>query len=293
MRTFGQIEGIFERTLFHDRRELHDKNVHRPLQAGISGSADEGADSIVISGGYEDDEDYGDEIIYTGEGGQDPISHAHIADQRLTGRNAALATSRLTGFPVRVIRSIFGGSARNKSAYRYRYDGLFQVVDYWQEVGRSGFRVWRFKLVKLDKIAFPDSDVIPNSTLGESSREPTARKEYYITRVVRDTEISKSVKQLYHYECQICRHSIETESGLYAEAAHIKGLGRPHNGPDSVENILCLCPNHHTMFDYGRIAIAEDLTILGLQSTRLYTHKDHHIGKEYVNYHREHYFWHR
>ncbi len=38
--------------------------------AGISGSESEGADSIVLSGGYEDDEDLGDEIVYAGHGGR-------------------------------------------------------------------------------------------------------------------------------------------------------------------------------------------------------------------------------
>ena len=39
---------------------------------GISGTAKDGADSIVLSGGYEDDVDYGDEIVYTGHGGRHP-----------------------------------------------------------------------------------------------------------------------------------------------------------------------------------------------------------------------------
>lgn len=37
----------------------------------------------------------------------------------------------------------------------------------------------------------------------------------------------------------------------YAEAAHIRALGSPHNGPDVIENVLCLCPNHHVLFDNG------------------------------------------
>ena len=42
--------------------------------AGISGAERDGADSIVVSGGYEDDEDYGNVIVYTGAGGNDPSS---------------------------------------------------------------------------------------------------------------------------------------------------------------------------------------------------------------------------
>ena len=64
---FGEIEGVTEGQIFESRRELHDANVHNGLMRGIG---KQGA-SIVLSGGYVDDEDLGDEIIYTGEGGRD------------------------------------------------------------------------------------------------------------------------------------------------------------------------------------------------------------------------------
>jgi putative restriction endonuclease len=31
----------------------------------------------------------------------------------------------------------------------YRYDGLFTVDDYWRETGRFGFRIWRYRLIKM------------------------------------------------------------------------------------------------------------------------------------------------
>jgi putative restriction endonuclease len=57
MRIFGHIDGIPVEATFPDRRALLEAGVHRQLQAGIAGSAAEGADSIVVSGGYEDDDD--------------------------------------------------------------------------------------------------------------------------------------------------------------------------------------------------------------------------------------------
>lgn len=63
-RVFGEIPGMPVGTGFTSRREVADSGVHRPTQAGISGSGLEGADSIVVSGGYEDDEDLGNVIIY-------------------------------------------------------------------------------------------------------------------------------------------------------------------------------------------------------------------------------------
>lgn len=100
-RNFGEIEGIEAGTAFLNRKELSEARIHRPLQAGISGSQLEGADSIVLSGGYEDDLDSGNVIIYTGAGGRDPNTGTQIADQELTGVNLALVVSKLERLPVR------------------------------------------------------------------------------------------------------------------------------------------------------------------------------------------------
>src|SRR5665648_278714 len=84
-------------------RELSRAGGHRPTQAGIAGSQKAGADSIVVSGGYEDDQDLGDLIIYTGHGGQDRDTGRQAGDQQLTHANLALARSCDEGLPVRVI----------------------------------------------------------------------------------------------------------------------------------------------------------------------------------------------
>lgn len=73
----GEIDGIRDGTTFKSRRELHDTGIHRGLQQGIGARGE----SIVLSGGYVDDEDYGDVIIYTGEGGRDQRTGRQIADQ--------------------------------------------------------------------------------------------------------------------------------------------------------------------------------------------------------------------
>src|SRR5687767_1604213 len=106
-RTYGEIPGYPVGSLFKNRTELAATPVHRPRMAGICGGED-GAESIVVSGGYVDDEDFGDEIIYTGHGGNDPITKHQIADQQLIKGNAGLARSQLDGNPVRVIRGAGG-----------------------------------------------------------------------------------------------------------------------------------------------------------------------------------------
>src|SRR5262249_10360868 len=120
----------------------------RPTMAGISSAGKEGADSIVLSGGYEDDQDFGDVIIYTGHGGRDPETRQQVGDQLLVGGNLALAHNCTEGLPVHVIRG-----ASHRSPYSppagYRYDGLYRVEDYWRDTGKSGYTIWRFRLVKL------------------------------------------------------------------------------------------------------------------------------------------------
>jgi putative restriction endonuclease len=117
----GDIPGISPGTLFRSRKELHDKKLHRGLMQGI---APHGS-SIVLSGGYVDDQDLGDVIIYTGEGGGDEKTRRQVEDQRFDAGNKALAENHLNGVPVRVHR----GKAHvpdMPEGFRYRYDGLYR-----------------------------------------------------------------------------------------------------------------------------------------------------------------------
>lgn len=105
-----------------------------------------------------------------------------------------------------------------------------------------------------------------------------------VTRVIRDTRLSKDIKRKYDYKCQICDLSIytNTEAGKYAEAAHIKPIEK--GGDDLKNNIICLCPNHHTMLDYGSISINDDYTLLGTDGQ---LHTGHRLNKDNLKYHRD------
>jgi putative restriction endonuclease len=105
--------------------------------------------------------------------------------------------------------------------------------------------------------------------------------------VVRDTATVRRIKALHDYRCQLCGIRIETPAGPFAEGAHIRPLGRPHNGPDSKDNILCLCPNHHVLFDTGAITVSGNFEVLGLpRPTKL--RLVHDLNAEHLRYHREH-----
>ena len=76
-RVFGHIPGNPMGTTYVNREAAAEAGVHRQLRGGICGGED-GAESIVVSGGYVDDQDYGDVIVYTGQGGRDPASGRQI-----------------------------------------------------------------------------------------------------------------------------------------------------------------------------------------------------------------------
>ena len=62
---FGHIDGTAVGEIFEDRKQLRASGIHAPTMAGIWG-AQEGAYSIVLSGGYEDDIDELDYMSHPG-----------------------------------------------------------------------------------------------------------------------------------------------------------------------------------------------------------------------------------
>lgn len=311
---FGEIPGNPEPTPYVDRDDAMAKGVHQVNMQGISGNRDVGANSIVVNGGYEDDEDFGDLIIYTGAGGNDPRTKKQIADQTFTQfANAGLVVSEENGLPVRVIRGSEGDPAYSP-ATGFRYDGLYRVESHWYETGKSGFRVCRYRLVKLtasEAAPYLTSASAPGggasgsgsaSTGGASGRSPGSKTPGPPTgttspgrgigvtvRVVRDTAVSNWVKNLHGYACQVCNEVLDLAVGHYAEGAHIRALGTPHNGPDTVDNMLCLCPTHHVLFDKGAIYISDTFTVHDHHGTSLgplSRKAAHPIDLAHVQYHR-------
>jgi len=281
---FGDIPNIEEGHWFKDRKEMMPSSFHRNWAAGIDGNGIDGAAAIVLSGGYEDDEDLGDEIIYTGAGGNDPNTGKQIKDQTWENRgNAGLLVSMDRGLPVRVIR---GHTHKSKFSpvEGYTYAGLYSVVASWEEKGKSGFKICRFRL---EYSGTNEKRPVPETIESRYSQNGTRRKEGTVLRIVRDTKVTRDLKKMYNYECQVCGHTIHVKSGRYAEGAHIRPLGRPHNGDDSMDNVICLCPNHHVMFDKGIFSIAGNLELIGMLNGQLIAHSEHRLNESNLEYHRK------
>ncbi|KAM3927809.1 E3 ubiquitin-protein ligase UHRF1 [Leptodactylus fuscus] len=172
---YGPIPGVPVGTMWKFRVQVSEAGVHRPHVAGIHGRSNDGSYSLVLAGGYEDDADDGVEFTYTGSGGRDLTGNKRTAeqscDQKLTNMNRALALNCnapindkqgaeakdwKAGKPVRVVRNAKG---RKHSKYApedgNRYDGIYKVVKYWPEKGKSGFLIWRYLLRRDDEEPAP------------------------------------------------------------------------------------------------------------------------------------------
>ncbi|MER5917031.1 YDG/SRA domain-containing protein [Streptomyces sp. NPDC001982] len=296
----GEVPNVEAGQEFSTRRLAHDVGAHRPLQAGICGTKKTGAESIVVSGGYKDDEDYGDVIVYTGHGGQDGAGN-QVSDQSLEDPgNAALVTSYLEGLPVRVLRGRQSDSPY-APATGYRYDGLYRVTSYGSKLGIDGFLIWQFRLEAYDDTPMlqaaqqqelPSAPTEPSSASGSTvvaGNEAPERITSTVQRIVRSSAVKRQVKVWHDNRCQICDLRIEVPGGNYSEGGHIQALGSPHNGPDTTGNVLCLCPNCHVMLDAGAMVLGDDLTVIrgGEAVGTLRTHPQHVIDLECVRQHRE------
>ncbi|MCI0330006.1 MAG: HNH endonuclease [candidate division Zixibacteria bacterium] len=124
--------------------------------------------------------------------------------------------------------------------------------EFWAAQGIDKFLEWKKKWEFLKKQEAVDLE-IPAQEAEESAPKKSTTT---ITRTIRDNALSRFLKGVYDYQCQICTFTFLTPKGVhYAESHHIRPLGRKHNGIDKETNMLVLCPLHHAMFDFGAIAV--------------------------------------
>ena len=180
-KTFGHIPGIPIGTLWSKRMDCSTDAVHAPTVAGISGNEEVGCWSICLSGGYEDDVDLGETFTYTGSGGRDLKGTANnpknlrtapqSSDQRWDGKNAALKRSVATRKPVRVVRG-FKAANRYAPVEGYVYSGLYRVEEAWMERGAAGWKVCKFRFVRLG-----GQDPLPTFDRDEEADEEQSEDE--------------------------------------------------------------------------------------------------------------------
>ncbi|MGC9382442.1 phosphorothioated DNA-binding restriction endonuclease [Streptomyces sp. MH13] len=104
----------------------------------------------------------------------------------------------------------------------------------------------------------------------ETGRLVTARRR-------RDPRMRELVLTAYEYRCAFCGY--DGRIGMVPvglEAAHVRWWA--FDGPDDIENGLCLCSLHHKLFDKGALGIGDDRRIL--VSQRFVGHSS--AAREYV-----------
>ncbi|MCL7051694.1 hypothetical protein MKW94_011369, partial [Papaver nudicaule] len=142
-------QGVLVGESWKDRMECRQWGAHLPHVAGVAGQSGHGAQSVALSGGYEDDEDHGEWFLYTGSGGRESF------DQEFVKLNEALRLSCRKGYPVRVVRS----HKEKRSSYApetgVRYDGVYRIEKCWRKIGIQGFKVCRYLFVRCDNEPAP------------------------------------------------------------------------------------------------------------------------------------------
>ncbi|KAM9591015.1 E3 ubiquitin-protein ligase UHRF2-like isoform 1-T1 [Morphnus guianensis] len=214
---YGPIPGVPVGTTWKFRVQVSEAGVHRPHVGGIHGRSNDGAYSLVLAGGFEDEVDRGDEFTYTGSGGRDLSGNKRIGehsfDQTLTHMNRALALNCdaplddkngaesknwRAGKPVRVVRSSKG---RRISKYApeegNRYDGIYKVVKYWPEIGKCGFLVWRYLLRRddIEPAPWTSEGMERSKKLGLSVQYPEGYLEAMASKEKKDKVKKQTVKQ--------------------------------------------------------------------------------------------------
>ncbi|XP_039024888.1 histone-lysine N-methyltransferase, H3 lysine-9 specific SUVH1-like [Hibiscus syriacus] len=150
----GVVPGVEIGDIFFFRMEMCLIGLHAPIMAGIDymglkvfQGEEPVAVSIVSSGGYGDNSDDGDVLVYSGQGGNVNNRGMEITDQKLERGNLALEKSLHRGNEVRVIRGV--KDIANPTGKIYVYDGLYKIQESWVDKGKSGCNVFKYKLVRL------------------------------------------------------------------------------------------------------------------------------------------------
>ncbi|KAF9619756.1 hypothetical protein IFM89_009098 [Coptis chinensis] len=156
----GRNQGVLVGECWEDRMECRQWGAHFPHVSGIGGQSTHGAQSVAISGGYQDDEDHGEWFLYTGSGGRDLTGNKRTnknqsKDQTFDKSNEALRVSCKKGYPVRVVRS----HKEKRSSYSpeagLRYDGVYRIEKCWRKVGIQGHKVCRYLFIRCDNEPAP------------------------------------------------------------------------------------------------------------------------------------------
>lgn len=117
---------------------------------------------------------------------------------------------------------------------------------------------------------------IKDLNAGNKNNDETIRVLRTIDAILRNKALVNRIKKLYNNTCQVC--GLQLNVGMdkyYSEVHHIIPLGKPHNGKDSLDNMICVCPNCHVQLDLKSISLKKDLLLVSF----------HDINDDYIAEH--------
>lgn len=98
--------------------------------------------------------------------------------------------------------------------------------------------------------------------LNESYKKVDIKKKERLVKIVERGSIASKYKEYIEHKCQICEaldmypYSFKKKDGTYyAEAHHIIPVSNTEDSKLSVDNLICLCPNHHRQMHYGDVEV--------------------------------------
>lgn len=95
----------------------------------------------------------------------------------------------------------------------------------------------------------------------DSSERPILQQ--VVSRPFRDNAFATTVRAAYDSTCAITGIQLFNSKGnAEMHAAHIRPVGGPHRGTDSVRNGIALCRTAHWMFDEGLISFSDDYEVM-------------------------------
>eukprot|EP00656_Telonema_subtile_P011813 TRINITY_DN15896_c0_g1_i3.p1 TRINITY_DN15896_c0_g1~~TRINITY_DN15896_c0_g1_i3.p1 ORF type:complete len:902 (+),score=212.70 TRINITY_DN15896_c0_g1_i3:371-3076(+) len=216
----GRIHGLEVGQRFQGRAEMSAVGGHKASIAGIvscphrTGVAV--AESIVSSGGYEDDEEHagGATFWYTGAGGNDHLgSGQQMESQSLTNTgNKALNNSHKHGTPVRVFCATKADSQPKKrssgTARPHIYIGLYKVADVRFTTGKRNIEVIQFLMERLPQQA--PNPLTESVIFCGSKRALTKRdQERYARQKARGVQVKREVKREVKAQVKEVKHEVK------------------------------------------------------------------------------------
>ena len=134
----------------------------------------------------------------------------------------------------------------------------------YREDGKWYHNLTKFPGVLFDKggyVIFSNKEEYhANSNLQIKIPEEARQIRREIEAILRNQKLVDELKIRYNNVCQICGTQIKIgENKYYSEVHHIWPLGKPHNGSDTLDNMVCVCPNCHTLLDYKAIHLNKEI----------------------------------